>query len=239
MGLFDSIKKSLGMPTVEIELKLQPETMYVGGELQGKITVRAVNKTCNVQSLMMQLIHTFVDTNDYGYSEHHEEIPAHIDILSMASIEPQAPFEDEFFFGLPPHVAPSLGHFGWRVRATAILQGGAEVVKEQHVPVRLSPVMFAIYDLVHRQFGFKFHEIGADNDGIWLTFEPTPAVRAHFNGLELSFDEQEDVIYLWVQLQARRGVIEEELTLHKSRFLMGHTANADALMQVLQPIFRI
>lgn len=234
MGFFDSVKKGLGLATGEIELKLQPETMYVGGEIQGQLVFKAL-KQCKIQSLYMELIHSFPEEG-HGIIE---EIPDRIDVASMILVEANNTFETEFFFGIPPHVAPSLGQFRWKVRAVAVVTGGADVERTIDVNLRLSPVMAAIVNVVQQQFGFRFDEIGADGDGIWIDFDPTPPVRAHFNDLELAFDEQEHELYLWVKLTGRRGVIEEEFTIEKSRFLVGHQADAAGLQALLQPLFRI
>lgn len=235
MGFFDSVKKSLGLASGEIEIRLQPETMYVGGEVQGVLVFKAL-KTCKIQSLYMELIHTFPD-GEFGGTI--EEIPDRIDVASMIQVEASSPFETEFFFGLPPHVAPSLGKFRWKVRATAVVAGGSDVERVVDVNLRLSPVMATIVDVIQQQFGFRFDDIGADEDGIWIDFDPTPAVRQHFNDLEIAFDEQEREIYLWLKLSGRRGVREEELTILKERFLMGHQADAAGIQALLQPIFQI
>ena len=57
MGIFDSIKKGLGLSSGEFELKIQPESLYIGGEVQGSVLFRA-HKSINVISLVIELHHS-------------------------------------------------------------------------------------------------------------------------------------------------------------------------------------
>lgn len=249
MGFFDSVKKSLGLAKGEIEVRIQPETLHIGGEVQGQVVLKA-EKAINIHAVEVELIHTY-PSEHYEYGDD-EEVVERMLLASQISLQAGESSDWQFYIPLPPQAAASMAPFGWTLTARAVLQGNSTLEKKQRLQVRLSPIMGTIYDLVTNQFGFQWEEAGADEDGLWLAFRPTGAVRAHFGGLELAFDEQDEALYLWITLDGIRPHVVErfgdrfdrhegsiEFVIQKSQFASGPQVDRDGLMGLIQPIFAI
>lgn len=245
MGFFDSIKKSLGLSAGEFELKLQPETLHVGGELQGELVLTA-SKDINIYSVDLEIWHGY--PNIHGGVE--QDIQQGVNLAERISLRAGERHTWSLFVPIPAQVAPSIKKFSWKVIARAKIEGGSEVKKEQPIQVRHSRVMGAVLDCVQNQFGFKLDEVGADEDGLWMTFEPVGGVKQMFRSLELAFDEQDDEICLWVSLdrfsqavlQRYRNAYDPsensiELELDKDRYLSGDQVDVQGIFHLLQPLF--
>ena len=170
----------------------------------------------------------------------------------IAAIAEGAQHSWPFHITIPPQIAPSMGRFGWELRATAALQSGSPITASQGVRIEMSPVTAAIAEIVRTQFGFQFDEAGADEDGLWMTFRPTGAVSSHFRGLEIAWDEQEDEIALWVRLMPFKAhVIERyrdafderegsiEVIVPKGRFVASGQVDVQGLTGLLRPMFSL
>lgn len=245
MGLFDTIKKSLGMATGEFELRVQPETLHVDGELQGELVLRA-HRDLNILEVDLELLHTFPD--EWGGTQ--QEVFEGVILAERISLREGEQTSWPFFIRLPPQIAPTMDRFGWKVRATARLQGKSPVTHEQVVQVRLSPIMQAVVDIVQGQFGFVFDDAGADEECVWIDFDPKGAVKKMYRDLEIAFDEGEDELTLWVILEPfssavirryaehfdeREGSIE--LELDKRRYANGTQVDREGIFHLLQPLF--
>ena len=247
MGFLGSIKKSLGMSAGELEVRVQPEGCFVGGEISGEVVVRA-QKDLNIFSVQLDLIHSFRD--DYGSRQH--EIFDGFPLAERISLGAGEQHVLQFFFKIPPQLAPSVGDFAWSLRAQAHTQSHGVLQKEQAVQLRLSPVTSAVVACIQEQFGFSFQEAGADEDGIWMSFAPGAAIKAHKRALEISFDEREDELLLWVALDPfARSVLERyhedfdasegsiELELEKDRYMAGGQVDRQGIYHLLQPLFAL
>ena len=247
MGFFDSLKKTMGLAAGEFEIRVQPETLHVGGLIQGTLRFRAL-KALNVVRFTLELDHGF-PVDDYHTDEDEIDLVVLDEMVSFQAGEHR---EWPFFFELPPQVAATMGRFSWTLEANAVLQGGSTLEKEQPLQVRHSPVMGSVLGAVQSQFGFQFVQAGADDDGIWMEFNPVGPVRSHFNHLEIAYDEQDDALTLWISLDPfRRHVIQRyedsydpnensvELVLEKSRYAAGGRADDESVLKVLQPLFSL
>ena len=247
MGFLDSIKKTLGMATGEFELRVQPEGCHVGGTLQGQLVLHA-QKPLNIFSVNLELLHTFPD--DHGYKM--QDVFDGLVLAERISLQAGEKHEWPFYMEIPPQVAPSLGDFGWKIRATAALQGSNPITKEQPLKITMSPIISVVVEAVQSQFGFTYREAGADEECIWMTFNPGPSIKAHKRGLEISFDEQEDEILLWVALdpfkqsviQRYHGQYDEregsiEIEIEKARYSNGGEIDRQGIFHLLQPLFEI
>lgn len=247
MGMFDSIKKGLGLSTGEFEILVQPDGCHVDGEINGKLTLNA-HRDINIFSVNIELIHSYRDE----YTGRQQEVFDGFTLAERISLTQNNSETWPFFFEIPPQVAPSLADFGWELRASASLQGGATLKKEQKVQVRLSPVMSAVVEVVRDQFGFIFEDAGADEDGVWMTYRPGSAIKGHFNSLEVAFDEQEDEVVLWIILEDfRPQVIERyrdaydprensiELILDKNALVAGPKVDRQRVLELLRPLFSL
>ena len=85
-----------------------------------------------------------------------------------------------------------------------------------------------------------------------MTFNPGASIKAHKRGLEISFDEQEDEILLWVALdpfkqsviQRYHGQYDEregsiEIEIEKARYSNGGEIDRQGIFHLLQPLFEI
>lgn len=255
MGFFDKVKQTLGISAGTLEIKVQPEGLHVGGAMEGVLTFKAL-KDVDVFRLELDLVHSFPEVHFDGYSEQeviHEEVVESMTLAERIHVKAQDAVDQSFMINLPPQVAASIGKFTYRLDARAVLKGAGDVNHTMPVRVRLSPITDAVYRVITTQFGFTFSETGADEDGIWLSFEPTPPVRKHFGTLTIAFDEQPDTLYLWVQLD---GVREDVLKRHfarshdmsdgsvkfeinKGRYAAGGKADLDGIFGLLKPLFTI
>lgn len=245
MGIFDSIKKSMGMSSGEFELRIQPETCHVDGELRGEALLRA-HKELNVFAVELELWHIFPD--EWGHLT--EEGMERELLAERVSIGAQDHATWPFHFELPAHLAPSLGKFGWKLKAEARLQGSSSIKKELELDVGLSPIMSTVHQLVEQEFGFSFREAGADEDGIWMTYRPQGAVKGMYDGLELAFDEGEDELVLWVALDRFHPRVVEryahafdehegsiEFEIDKADYAVGREVDRQGLLGLLRPLF--
>ncbi len=245
MGFFDSVKKSLGLASMEMEMRIQPESAHVDGELKGELVVRAL-KDIEIFGLDVILLHGFKDEWGNSSLEVFEKGSA-AEMISMRAGEEEV---YPFFIEIPAMVAPSIGPFSWKIRAQARLKGAADVKKEQNLHVHFSPIMGAIFDLVKNQFGFVYQSFGAEEDCLWAEFVPSGAVKNMYRGLEIAFDEQPDDLVLWVSLHPfSQRVLQQysrdydpsensiEIEINKRQFLSGSQVNTQGLLGVLQPLF--
>jgi len=249
MGFFDSIKKGLGLSGGEFELRVQPETLHIGGEVQG-VCVFTPHKDLNAFSVRLQLMHAFPD--DYGVSIM-KQVQDEVVLAERVSFAEHEPIEYPFYIPLEAHLAPSIGRFSWSLVVTAALQSGSPITKELPLKVRLSPVSQGIYDVLSSQFGFAFDSAGADADGWWIEMKPTGAVKQHYDGLEVAFDEGPDTVDLWIKVHDFRpeavrhfgdafdphsGAIELEL---RTRDYAAGPGQIDhqGLAQLLKPMFQL
>lgn len=245
MGFFDSVKKSLGLASAELELRIPPESVHVAGELRGELFVRAL-KPIEIFGLDVLLYHGFRD--EWGnISQEVFEQGSVAEMISMQAGEEQT---FPFFIEIPAVVAPSVGPFSWKVEGRARLKNASDVKIERPLQVHFSPVMGAIVDIIQQQFGFVRQSFGAEEDCLWAEFKPSAAVKNMYRGLELAYDEQEHQLALWISLDPfSQRVLQRyqssydprenaiEIILDKRKFLAGRQVDTQGLLGLLQPIF--
>ena len=249
MGFFNSIKKSMGLAKGELTVQVNPEQLYAGGEINAQVRLEAL-KDMNINVVRMELVHTFPD-EDYEYDTYSETMHT-VDLATRISMKAGDKVDWPAFITIPPDIAPSIGKFKWTLRTTVDIPNAIDITDKQNLAIRLSPIMGTLYELITQAFGFVYTEIGAEEDCVWMTFKPTGAVRSHFGDLELSFDEQDDTLTLWIALDGMdehvarthgdRINYEEgsiEITLNKREYASGPSVNRDALMSRIQPLFSI
>ncbi|MEM1350309.1 MAG: sporulation protein [Myxococcota bacterium] len=249
MGFFDSIKKGLGLSPGEFELRVQPETLHIGGEVQGSC-VLTPHKDLNVFSVRLQLMHAFPD--DYGVSIL-EQVQEEVVLAERVSFSEREPVEYPFYIPLHAHLAPSVGRFAWSLVATAAVQSGSPMHYKLPLKVRMSPVSQGIYDVLASHFGFAFESAGADADGWWIEMKPTGAVKRYYDGLEVAFDESPDTVDLWIKVHDLRpeaiqhfrdafdphsGAIELELRTRDYAAGPNHIDH-QGLAKLLEPMFKL
>ncbi len=245
MGLFDSVKKSLGLASAELELKVQPGSAHVDGEVKGELVMRAL-KDIEIFGLDIALYHGFRD--EWGGIE--QDVFERGSVAEMISMQAGEHQSFPFFIGIPAEVAPTIGPFSWKIEATARLKGASDLSQKQTLQVHFSPVMGAIMDIVQKKFGFVYKRAGADEDCIWMEFTPSGPVRNMYRSLELSFDEQPGQLAIWVGLEPFSPRVLQrfhedydphentiELIINKRQYVAGHQVDTEALFQLLKPLF--
>lgn len=249
MGFFNSIKKSMGLAKGELTVQVNPEQLFAGGEINAQVTFNAL-KDLNINVVRMELVHTFPD-EDYDYDTYSETMHT-VDLATRISMKAGETVQWPAYITIPPDIAPAVGKFKWLLRTVVDIPSAIDVTDKQNLAIRLSPMMHTLFELITQSFGFVYTDIGAEEDCVWMTFKPTGAVRSHFGELELSFDEQDDTLTLWIALDGMNEDIAREhgdrinydegsieITLNKREYVSGTNVNRDALMGRIQPLFTI
>ena len=247
MGFFDSIKKTLGLIPGEFELRVQPDGCHVGGVIRGEVVLRA-KSDLQIVTLTLDLVHEFPD--EYGTM--HEVLHDGGVIAERVAMRQGEQHAWPFFVEIGPEVVPSAGRFSWKLRTRANLQSGSSFDKEQAIQLRFSPLVGTIVALIQEQFGFAFERIGADDESVWMSFTPGASIKSYFRGLEIAYDEGDDVLLLWVALRdfrpaalhhfeeeydEREGAVE--LEIDRGRYMAGEQVDRDGLMALLKPLFAL
>ena len=250
MGIFDKIKKGLGMSAGTFELRLAPQGQRVGGQIEGQLVMRA-HRPLNVFSVELDLVHGFTD--EYGHK--HQETVEGLVLAERVAFAAEQEVAWPFHIPIAPQLAPSMVQFSWALHARARTQDAGVLQKTQPILLRPSPMCEALVGIVQQGFGFKLRESGADEDGLWFEFSPGASIRGHFQELELSIDEDERELELWVRLvhfspaalkqlppDARFDRHEGAVTLNleKRRYVIGpEQIDTKALLERLRPLFAL
>lgn len=247
MGLFDSIKGALGLGGGgELLVQVQPERLYVGGRIEGGVTLEA-KQALKIERVWLELGHSYPH-----YDSVTREIIDALELDARVSFEAGQRHRWDFFFDVPWGVAPAIKPFGWDLAARVALAGGSTLQRDHVLPLRMTPVMEAVVGLIQGQFGFKMAEFGAEEDHQWLGFEPQGAVRQHFNSLVVAWAEEAEGTTLWVNLRSFRPSAlraferdynphtnEIELRLKRRDHTIGHQADLERIKHALQPLFAL
>ena len=245
MGLFDTLKRSIGLQPLELEFKLEPGSAHVDGELRGELIASAL-KPVEIFSLEVELMHSFPDEYGHRRTERFDG-GAVVEMLSLTAQERQA---YPFFIGLPAEVAPTMGAFSWALHASARLKGASDVRIEQPLTVSFSPIMAALIEIARAQFGFAYASSGADEECLWVEMAPQGAVQQMYRSLEIAFDERDRELTLWISLDPFSSLVLDryrsaydphentiEIEIDKGQYVSGHAVDHDALLNLIKPLF--
>lgn len=194
MSFFNSLKKGLGLgPKATFSVKLEG-TPKLGEEFEGTVTLSA-SESLNVLTIGTRLHHHFI--GDYGKeSVELDEIV----LAERVAFNPGDSISRPFGFYLPFEAVPTLKGFSWEIECWAALQGGADIVHRESIEVGWGELTGAVVHVLTKQFGFYPKDHGADEDGIWVEFQPDAAVRDRIRSLVCSFDESDDGLVVHLQM---------------------------------------